>query len=175
MVVYNSEGKRAGEDIVDLSIMTDKTDSLPVVMMFYVTVIPRDKVLSRMPDVPFMTSAELAERMNDPTRDKLVTLDVRIAADYNARHIPGALSFPRKDFEKGTKRTENILSGIEKGTPIVVYCGTGYNSSFVAKELIERGHSAYNLDGITKWTNAGYPIETSVSAEPARSRGDNKR
>jgi len=54
----------------------------------------------------------------------------------------------------------NVLSNLDKNTPLVVYCSVGYRSEKVSEKLIEQGFSeVYNLyGGIFEWVNQGKPV-----------------
>ena len=89
---------------------------------------------------------------------QVVVLDVRPAAEYEAGHIPGALSIPLDDLEEK-------LSAIPSEQPVVAYCRGPYCVLAVqAVELLrKRGFSARRLrDGFPEWREDGFPVEAAV-------------
>src|SRR3990170_4423289 len=80
-------------------------------------------------------------------------LDVRPRAEYDAGHIPGAISVPLEDLERR-------LSQIPRGQPVVAYCRGPYCVLAVqAVELLRRhGFDARRLkDGFPEWRGGGPP------------------
>lgn len=156
-VVYDSSGKDTGEDIVSVYVFSNDPSEKKTEIKMFATVTPGGDRKSAPGDVPRMTSAALFADLEKGK--KMILLDVREKDNYEMRHIPGAIWFPRAEYEKNADSASGMLDGLDKSDLIVVYCGTGYNSAFVAKDLIRRGYSAYNLDGISTWTNNGFPVE----------------
>ena len=64
-------------------------------------------------DIVELTREELWRRLR--RKDKLVVLDVRPEEEYEAGHIPGAISLPLEDLKKRIKE-------LPKSTQIVAYC-----------------------------------------------------
>ena len=75
-------------------------------------------------------------------------LDAEILSDHNEQDQ----SF--KDFKMGA------VEGIDKNSPVVVYCSVGYRSEKIAEKLSEAGFKdVLNLyGGIFEWDNHGYPL-----------------
>jgi rhodanese-related sulfurtransferase len=48
-----------------------------------------------------------------------VVIDARLSSDYDAGHIPGAISIPPGT---ATESRAQLLAGVRKGSPIMVYC-----------------------------------------------------
>src|SRR3990172_4666394 len=89
---------------------------------------------------------------------QVVVLDVRPAAEYEAGHIPGAVSIPLDDLEQK-------LSEIPRDQPVVAYCRGPYCVLAVqAVELLrQRGFSARRLqDGFPEWREDGFPVEAAA-------------
>ncbi|MFD1663419.1 ArsR/SmtB family transcription factor [Streptomyces caeni] len=100
-----------------------------------------------------VTREELLARPG--TGDALV-LDVRPAEEYQAGHIPGALSIP---VEELAERIDELPEGAE----IVVYCRGEYCVlAYDAVRLLKaRGRRAIRLDdGMLEWRLAELPVET---------------
>ncbi len=75
-------------------------------------------------------------------KDRLVLLDVRPTVEFEAGHIPGAISVPPEDLP-------SRIDGLPRDRPIVAYCRGDY--CLFADEAVamlrERGFEAYRLDG----------------------------
>jgi len=106
--------------------------------------------------VPFMSLAELNERLGSNSRD-LVVLDLRESDAYRAGHIPGAKHLPRGQLE--------LRVNVELPDPtirILTCCEFGKISTLAAATLRELGYGRIAaLDGgMSAWRAAGYPVET---------------
>jgi rhodanese-related sulfurtransferase/biotin operon repressor len=91
-------------------------------------------------------------------RKGLITvIDVRPADEYEAGHLPGALSIPLPELQKR-------LRELPKRKEIVAYCRGPYClMSFAAvKTLRSQGFKARRLQaGLPEWRSAGLPVESS--------------
>ena len=76
--------------------------------------------------------------------------DVRPLLYYKMGHIPGAVNWPRKDYDRNYEKQATEYSGRERSnTPVVVYC-TDFacpDGLAVARLLVERGHTVSVLQG----------------------------
>lgn len=108
-----------------------------------------------------LSADEGLEMVDRPTlwrlaRDGQVSvLDVRPIAEYDAGHIPGAISVPLEDLERR-------LSEVPRDQPVVAYCRGPYCVLAVqAVELLRRhGFAARRLrDGFPEWREEGLPVE----------------
>jgi len=82
-------------------------------------------------------------------------LDVRPIAEYDAGHIPGAISIPLEDLDRR-------LSEVPRDQPVVAYCRGPYCVLAVqAVELLrQHGYTARRLrDGFPEWREEGLPVE----------------
>lgn len=93
-----------------------------------------------------------------------VLVDARREVDYEAGHIPGALSYPLLHFdEKMGEVLPRLLEAQAAGRPIVVYCEGGECES--SKGLIARLEAAgiqgalLYAGGWQTWTAGGHPVE----------------
>ena len=89
-----------------------------------------------------------------------IILDARANADYEAGHLPGALSLPQA--EKDTYLNQ-VLPLLTPEQPIMTYCsGEECDESFeLSVFLKEQGFTNIILfaGGITEWQKAGLPTE----------------
>jgi len=108
--------------------------------------------LGRRDDLEPLTRAELVARAKDGTA---LILDVRPALEYQAGHIPGAISIPIAEL-----RTR--LATLPRGREVVAYCRGPYCVfAYQAVELLRaQGRKARRLDqGFPEWRAAGLPVE----------------
>jgi rhodanese-related sulfurtransferase len=87
-------------------------------------------------------------------RGEVILLDVRPVEEYQAAHIPGALSVPLKDLN-------SRLSKLRRSQQIVAYCRGPYCVLAVeaVKLLRAKGYQAQRLeDGVPEWRAAGLPV-----------------
>ncbi|MDQ3645312.1 MAG: metalloregulator ArsR/SmtB family transcription factor [Actinomycetota bacterium] len=99
-----------------------------------------------------VTMEELKKRLRN--KDVLV-LDVRPPEEFEAGHIPGAMSVPLTELKRR-------LRDLPKNKEIVAYC-RGQYCSFApeaVRYLTRKGYDAKLLrDGLPDWASAGLPIE----------------
>jgi len=107
--------------------------------------------------VPFMSLAELADRIGSNSRD-LVILDLREKDDFEKGHVPGAVHLPRGQLEL---RVNSALP--DPTVRILTCCEFGKVSTLAAATLRELGYGrAVALDGgLQAWREAGHPLEAS--------------
>ena len=90
----------------------------------------------------------------------VVLLDVRPSTEYEAGHIPGAVSVPLEDLPRR-------LRELPAGKEVVAYCRGPYCLlAFEAvKTLRRRGRRARRLvEGFPEWRAAGLPVEAAAIA-----------
>ena len=100
-----------------------------------------------------MSRDELRARMKT---GEVVLLDVRPEPEYDAGHIPGALSVPVEDLEAR-------LATLPPGKEVVAYCRGPYCMLSVdaVEALRAHGIAAIRLeDGLPEWKAAGLPVQT---------------
>ncbi|MDQ3766139.1 MAG: rhodanese-like domain-containing protein, partial [Actinomycetota bacterium] len=101
-----------------------------------------------------VTREELKKRLRN--KDVFV-LDVRPPEEFDAGHIPGALSIPVAELKRR-------LRELPKDKEIVAYC-RGQYCSFAPKAvryLTGKGYKGQMLrDGLPDWASAGLPLEYS--------------
>ena len=106
---------------------------------------------------PTMAPDQLRDRLND---GGLVVLDVRPAEEYQAGHIPGAVSIPIDELA-------TRISELPADAEIVVYCRGHYcafaHQAVTALKTADR--RAIRLhDGMLEWRLAGNPVTVARSA-----------
>jgi rhodanese-related sulfurtransferase/DNA-binding transcriptional ArsR family regulator len=103
--------------------------------------------------LPHMAAAELHECLE---RDEVVVVDVRPTEEYEAGHLPGAVSIPLDELE-------DRLRELPLDRPIVAYCRGEYclRARQAVELLRERGFLASYVDeGVRELAAAGLTIET---------------
>ena len=126
----------------------------------------KQKIKHDFPNVPTITTEELASWMSDTARPQPIILDARATSEFNVSHLRGAMQIANaKAAFKATSKLldafENDVSDLSTDAPaIIVYCSVGYRSAKVVDKLIKKGmENVYNLDGsIFKWFNEGRPV-----------------
>jgi rhodanese-related sulfurtransferase len=108
----------------------------------------------KFPEVRWIVTKELARWLDDPARSQPVVLDARTDAEFDLSHLKGAR---RMDPYRPSL---NLLAGLPKDTPIVVYSSAGYRGARVASWLGQAGYpNVQNLgSSLFQWTNEGRPI-----------------
>jgi rhodanese-related sulfurtransferase len=100
-------------------------------------------------------------------RGEVTLLDVRPAEEYQAGHIPGALSVPLAELDRR-------LSELPRRREVVAYCRGPYCVMAIeaVTRLRARGYRALRLEaGVPDWRARGYPVETGLIAVRSRNRG----
>jgi len=88
-----------------------------------------------------------------------IILDVRTVAEYNEKHIPGAINIPNE-----TIGTDTIPELPDKEQLILVYCRSGNRSKQASEKLVKLGYTnVVEFGGIIDWpgetqTNEGGPL-----------------
>jgi rhodanese-related sulfurtransferase/DNA-binding transcriptional ArsR family regulator len=100
-----------------------------------------------------VTFKELRRLMRD---EDVTVVDVRPAEEYQAGHIPGALSVPVADLKRR-------LRELSKGREVIAYCRGRYcvYSLDAVTLLRKHGYRARRAqEGLPDWRAAGRPVET---------------
>lgn len=99
--------------------------------------------------VPALSVIDLKNRY-----EHYMILDAREEEEFLISHLPEAqhIGYKRIDYD--------LLEGIPKDQPIVVYCSIGYRSEKVGEKLKTLGYrQVYNLYGsIFEWVNQGNQV-----------------
>ena len=91
--------------------------------------------------------------------DGYIILDVRTVAEFNEKHIPGAINIPHE-----TIGAEVIPELPDKDQLILVYCRSGNRSKQASEKLVKLGYTnVVEFGGIIDWpgeteTNEGGPL-----------------
>lgn len=111
-------------------------------------------VREAFPDVPQMSTQQLAAMRADDTAPHIVLLDARSAAEFKVSHLPGAV------LASNTRMALDALGARDPARTVVVYCSVGYRSSGLAEKLRARGiENVFNLEGsLFRWANEGRPL-----------------
>jgi len=106
-------------------------------------------------DLELISSDELEARLG---RGDLVLIDVRPEVEYNAGHLPGAISVPPGHPE----RLDDLVSTIPPDEEIVAYCRGPYcvYADDAIRHLAGQGRRALRLvEGVPEWRRAGGVVE----------------
>jgi rhodanese-related sulfurtransferase len=114
-------------------------------------------VRARFPDVPHLTTAQLAAWLADAQRAPPLLLDVRSNEEFAVSHLPNALQ-----IDPDSSAAE-VLEALPQDQPWVLYCSAGYRSSHLAQRLLRAGAAdVANLDGaIFSWVREGRKLQFS--------------
>lgn len=100
-----------------------------------------------------MTPTEFKAALDSTVPRQLI--DVRTGPEVSGGVIAGA-----QQIDISSDLFEQQLDGLDKATPVYVYCAVGSRSAQAARLLAEKGFgTVYNLNGgIQAWLSAGYPV-----------------
>ena len=108
-------------------------------------------------DIPLVTVKQAMTFLQSGTH---VILDARPAADYEAGHIPTALSIPYDSIADAMVTAQQYLTPSQ---PIMTYCsGKKCDESFLLTQYLRRqGFTNVVLfaGGFETWSAEGYPVE----------------
>jgi rhodanese-related sulfurtransferase len=109
---------------------------------------------TQFPQVPWITTQELANWVEDRHRPPPLLIDVRTKEEWNVSHLPGA-----RRVEPNSS-AETALPNTPKDAPIVTYCAVGYRSAEMTRRLRAAGYThVQNLEGsIFQWANEHRPL-----------------
>jgi rhodanese-related sulfurtransferase len=162
LVVTQRDGNRivyrlAGEAVEELWAALRATSEAHAAALDRLTV----EYLGDRSELETITRAELAARMRREPRP--VVLDIRPAAEFEAGHVPGAVSVPPNEVAGTVNRLPN-------GRDVVAYCRGPFciYADDAVRALRHQGHRAVRLeDGFPEWRRAGLPIAVGDEATAA--------
>ena len=102
-----------------------------------------------------ITAGSLAEQLASTTPP--LVIDVRSPAEWHEHRIDAAVNQPLSQFLAG-------LATIERGRPVVAYCGSGYRSAIAASLLQREGteHVSDLVGGLAAWQAAKLPVTSAA-------------
>lgn len=107
--------------------------------------------------IPSVNAKKLNEFLEN--REKIAIIDVREESEFKEKHIKGARNFPRSTLVSFGKIPPKLKRAVRNKDIVVVYCGGGFRSSFIARKLTENGYNAFNLDkGLKGWEKEGFNV-----------------
>ena len=112
-----------------------------------------EKYFSNHQNVESVEGDELADRVDE---GEVTLIDVRPREEYEAGHLPGAISVPLEELEE---RIDELPGDRE----IVAYCRGPYcvMSAEAVETLRARGRDAIRLeDGVREWRERGFSVES---------------
>lgn len=106
-----------------------------------------------------------------PNKENYIFLDARELDEYIVSHIEDAIYIGYSDF------AFDNLNGIEKNSPIIIYCSIGYRSDKIGSQLLRAGYkNVSNLYGsIFEWVNQQHPVYNVSKEKTARVHTYNKK
>lgn len=111
------------------------------------------------------TSAPAGEQDQDPAallKEGAVLIDVRTDEEYEAGHIKGALHIPHQRIGEVSGQ-----EGVDKDTPILLYCKSGRRAQMATDELQKQGYTkVHNIGGYEALKEKGLPSE--VKSTPSQ-------
>ncbi len=112
------------------------------------------------PEVPTLTTQQLADWLSQGRAPFPILLDVRRDNEFAVSHLPEA--------HRAASLEAALALGLDRERPIVAYCSVGYRSARLVEQLQGLGYSeVYNLAGsIFKWANEGRSLVGQSQPEP---------
>lgn len=104
-----------------------------------------------------VTAHELARRLGEG----VLVWDVRPVSEYEAGHVPGAVSVPPDEVQR---RLDDVPDGVE----VVAYCRGRFcvYADDAVRALVATGRRAARLDeGFPEWRRAGLPVAVGSAPE----------
>ncbi len=91
------------------------------------------------------------------SKSNILFLDARPVKEYNVSHLQNAVRVGFNDF------TFDKITGVNKATPIIVYCSVGYRSEKITEKLNAAGYTNVQnmVGGIFEWANEERPLKDS--------------
>lgn len=127
----------------------------------------REAIAAKSADVMHIDRDTLRRRLR---AGEAVLIDVRPAEEFEAGHLPDAISIPLADLE-------SAIAKLPKKVEVVAYCRGPYCMLAVeaVRALERRGRKARRLeDGVVEWRSAGLPVVARAVAT-ARSPKTNRK
>jgi len=108
------------------------------------------------PNVPQITTGELARQLSLPPSERPLLIDVRTAKEFQMSHISGAIR------AETASQIKKVLAAAPPDCPVVFSCAIGMRSADAANKVIAKGRgNVSNLKGsLFQWANEGRPLES---------------
>lgn len=108
-------------------------------------------IRDRFPDVPAISTEELAKELEGSRPERPELLDVRTVDEYDVSHLKGAVR------ASPNERIGTFSRSVRKDQRIVVYDSVGFRAASFARRLLQAGYTdvKYLEGGIFKWANEG--------------------
>lgn len=124
-------------------------------------VAPREVVVVSPPKAGTLTLIDMTILFPRQQSGDVLLYDVRPGFVAGFGKIPGAISWPRGDFDRRLSQSETeIRAARAAGKPVVIYCTDADcpDSRAVAEKLVARGHDVAIFEGgYADWKEAGLP------------------
>lgn len=147
-LIYTTKQQRLEESVIQITAVDATTPT------------PASTIPQAVADNPRVIG--LNEFHEDAESKKIIVLDARPEIFHRFGHVPGAISFPREDFENSYSKYRSLLEA-DKNQTVAVYCSSASceDSDMVASALVKLGygHVLVFKGGWDEWSGAGLPRE----------------
>lgn len=124
---------------------------------------PRPKPAPPAPATGVVTAIDLTALFPLQQAGGVLLYDVRPGFVLSFGRIPGAVSWPRREFDRHlAAREPEIRAAARAGKPVVFYCTDAAcpDAQAMAERLAAKGHDVSILEGgFALWKEAGLPTE----------------
>lgn len=156
-IIYDRETWRGLFFIVSLSVVLGIVSNLGLIKRFLAGEFHQAFLLREdYPGLVFITLTEVEDLWHNRTA---AIVDSRSASEFDSGHIPGAISVPLEEINRGNF---GLLEKIPRDQPLVIYCEGGdcLSSLNLARLLHQRGFRDLRVfsGGWEEWTAAGLPV-----------------
>lgn len=98
---------------------------------------------------------------------EVIIFDVRPNLFFEMSHIPGARSFPKKDFDHSFAQNKSVIEeAIKSGKEIVFYCAGPHcpDASKAVSILLKKGYGNLSIfeGGMEQWEQKGLSTESDI-------------
>jgi rhodanese-related sulfurtransferase len=163
-LISDTSRKDPGKDEKKITIISNDQSSPEIKIPVFSTIIGvrseisiPEKPLTEPRQIPSITANELEKMIAEGKGMKI--FDVREQEEFSLKHIPGAFHFSRSDFAVEGEIPLDVIEGITRDDMVIVYCGGGFRSNYIARKFNEKGFDVFDLEGGLKaWEMAGYEL-----------------
>lgn len=112
-------------------------------------------------DMRIISASALLRSLESGEAEGLAVVDIRSEAEFEAGHIPGALTIP---FKGAAER--EALGRLPQGKRLVIVCKSGHTASMLNAIYTMLGYEAVTLkDGMKGWQEAHGPVAAGSRTE----------